>query len=64
MTKSDKLNRQEQQKALSIARLQTGGGETRLFSALKREGIEETALTLYQWAHPAGPPAEPPDEPS
>src|SRR6476661_8144859 len=31
MTKSDKLNRQEANKALSIARLQTGGGETRLF---------------------------------
>jgi GTP-binding protein len=42
MTKSDKLNRQEANKALSIARLQTGGGETRLFSALKRQGIEET----------------------
>jgi len=52
MTKSDKLNRQEANKALSIARLQTGGGETRLFSALKRQGIEETALTLYRWAHP------------
>ena len=52
MTKSDKLNRQEGNKALSIARLQTGGGETRLFSALKRQGVEETAMTLYQWAHP------------
>jgi GTP-binding protein len=52
MTKSDKLNRQEANKALSIARLQTGGGETRLFSALKRQGIEETAVTLYGWAHP------------
>ena len=62
MTKSDKLNRQEGNKALSIARLQTGGGEARLFSALKREGIEETALTLFRWAHPQD--AEAPTEPS
>ena len=59
LTKADKLNRSEQNKALSIARLQTGGGETRLFSALKRQGIEETALTLFQWAHPAEPPEQP-----
>jgi GTP-binding protein len=52
LTKADKLNREEQNKALSIARLQTAGGELRLFSALKRQGIEETALTLWQWTHP------------
>ena len=52
MTKADKLNRSEQNKALSIARLQTGGGEARLFSALKRQGVEETSLLLWQWAHP------------
>jgi GTP-binding protein len=52
LTKSDKLNRSEQNKALSIARLQAGGGEVKLFSALKREGIEETSLLLWQWAHP------------
>ena len=52
MTKADKLNKQEANKALSIARLQSGGGEARLFSALKRQGVEETALTLYQWTHP------------
>ena len=52
MTKSDKLNRQEANKALSIARLQTGGGETRLFSALKKKGVEEASLLLYQWTHP------------
>jgi GTP-binding protein len=68
MTKSDKLNRQEANKALSIARLQTGGGEARLFSALKRQGVEETALTLWQWTHPdaaqsAGTPTEPPAQP-
>jgi GTP-binding protein len=52
LTKADKLNRAEQNKALSIARLQTGGGEVRLFSALKRQGIEEASLLLYQWTHP------------
>jgi GTP-binding protein len=55
LTKADKLTRAEQNKALSIARLQTAGGEVRLFSALKRIGVEETALTLWQWAHPEVP---------
>ncbi|HSV82318.1 MAG TPA: ribosome biogenesis GTP-binding protein YihA/YsxC [Ramlibacter sp.] len=54
LTKADKLNRSEATKALSIARLQTAGGEVRLFSALKRQGIEETALLLWQWTHPEG----------
>ncbi|MGE4241690.1 ribosome biogenesis GTP-binding protein YihA/YsxC [Ramlibacter sp.] len=52
LTKADKLTRSEQAKALSIAKLQTAGGEVRMFSALKRQGIEETALTLWQWTHP------------
>lgn len=56
LTKSDKLNRSEQNKALSIARLQTGGGEARLFSALKKEGVEEASLLLWQWAHPQAEP--------
>ncbi|MCC2674534.1 MAG: YihA family ribosome biosis GTP-binding protein [Ramlibacter sp.] len=55
LTKSDKLNREEQNKALSIARLQTGGGEARLFSALKKQGVEEASLLLYQWTHPENP---------
>ena len=54
LTKADKLNRSEQAKALSIMRLQAGGGEVRLFSALKRQGVEEVAQLLWQWAHPAG----------
>ena len=54
LTKADKLSRSEANKALSIARLQTAGGEVRLFSALKRQGIEETALTLWQWTHETG----------
>ena len=60
MTKADKLNRAEQNKALSIARLQSGGGETKLFSALKKQGVEETALLLYQWTHPTDTPDTPP----
>jgi GTP-binding protein len=51
LTKSDKLNRTEAAKALSIARLQTGGGEVKLFSALKRQGVEEVAQLLWDWAH-------------
>jgi GTP-binding protein len=52
LTKADKLNRSEQAKALSIARLQAGGGEVKLFSALKKQGVEETALQLWKWTHP------------
>ena len=56
LTKSDKLNRSEGARALSIARLQAGGGEVKLFSALNRNGLEETAQLLWQWAHPQGAP--------
>jgi GTP-binding protein len=52
LTKADKLTRAEQAKALSIARLQSGGGQALLFSALKKQGIEEVAQLLWQWAHP------------
>ena len=54
LTKSDKLNREEATKALSIARLQAGGGEVKLFSALKKQGIDEASQLLWQWAHPEG----------
>ncbi len=53
LTKADKLTRSEQAKALSITRLQAGGGEVRLFSALKRQGVDEVSQLLWQWAHPA-----------
>jgi GTP-binding protein len=53
LTKADKLNRSEGTKALSIARLQAGGGEVKLFSALKKQGVDEVAQLLYDWAHPA-----------
>jgi len=62
LTKADKLTRAEQAKALSIGRLQAGGGEVKMFSALKKQGVDETALLLWQWAHPAtqaAAPAEP-----
>ncbi|NMM77347.1 YihA family ribosome biogenesis GTP-binding protein [Acidovorax sp. SRB_14] len=52
LTKADKLTRAEQTKALSIARLQTGGGEVRMFSALKKQGVDDAALLLWHWAHP------------
>jgi len=55
LTKADKLTRSEQTKALSIMKLQAGGGEVRLFSATKRQGIEEVATLLWQWAHPQTP---------
>jgi GTP-binding protein len=67
LTKADKLTRAEQTKALSIARLQAGGGEVKLFSALKRQGIDEASQLLYQWAHPQKPeaaPVEPPEQPA
>jgi GTP-binding protein len=52
LTKSDKLTRAEATKVLSITKLQAGGGDVMLFSAPKRQGIEEVAQLLYQWAHP------------
>ncbi len=55
LTKSDKLNHAEAQKALSIARLQSGGGEARLFSALKKKGLDEVAQMLWHWTHEDGP---------
>lgn len=55
LTKADKLTRVEQNKALSIMKLQAGGGEVRLFSSPKRQGIDEIATLLWQWAHPQKP---------
>jgi GTP-binding protein len=66
LTKADKLNRQEASKALSIARLNSAGGTALLFSALKRQGIEDVALILRRWAYPEEAVPEPavPAEPS
>ena len=57
LTKADKLTRVEQNKALSIMKLQAGGGEVRLFSSPKRQGIDEVATLLWQWAHPDATPS-------
>jgi GTP-binding protein len=51
LTKSDKLTRAEANKALSIAQLQSGGGQARLFSALKKQGLDEVARLLWDWTH-------------
>ena len=61
LTKADKLTRSEQAKILSITRLQAGGGEVRMFSALKKQGVEEVAQLLWQWAHPAQAAMQPAD---
>ena len=62
LTKSDKLTRSDGAKALSIARLQAGGGEVKLFSALKQHGVDEAAELLWRWAHPEdGQPVAPPE---
>ncbi|GKS98870.1 ribosome biogenesis GTP-binding protein YihA/YsxC [Acidovorax sp. SUPP3434] len=59
LTKADKLTRAEQAKVLSITRLQAGGGEVKMFSALKKQGVDEVAQLLWQWSHPvAGPSPE------
>ena len=60
LTKSDKLNKTEGAKALSIVKLQAGGGDVKLFSALKRRGVEEVAQHLWDWAHPVEKPAKKP----
>jgi GTP-binding protein len=54
LTKSDKLTRTEAAKVLQITKLQAGGGDVMLFSAPKRQGIEEVAQLLWKWAHPDG----------
>jgi GTP-binding protein len=69
LTKADKLTRAEQAKVLSITRLQAGGGEVKMFSALKKQGVDEVAQLLWQWAHPvlpatAAPEAEPEPAPA
>ncbi len=53
LTKADKLSRSDGARALSIARLQAGGGEVRLFSALKRQGVDQAAQLLWDWVHSA-----------
>ncbi len=51
LTKSAKLNKTEAAKALSIMKIQAGGGQVLLFSALKKKGVDEVAHLLWQWTH-------------
>ena len=60
LTKSDKLNKTDAAKALQIVKLQAGGGDVKLFSALKKQGVEEVAQHLWDWAHPAEKPVKKP----
>ncbi|EGI77388.1 ribosome biogenesis GTP-binding protein YihA/YsxC [Hylemonella gracilis] len=55
LTKADKLTRSEAAKALSIAKLNAGGGEVRLFSATKRIGVDEVSRLLWDWTHALAP---------
>ena len=52
LTKADKLTRSEQAKVLSITRLNAGGGDVKMSSALKKQGVDDVAQLLWQWAHP------------
>lgn len=62
LTKADKLTRAEQAKVLSITRLQAGGGEVKMFSALKKQGVDDVAQLLWQWSHPVSPSAAPAED--
>jgi GTP-binding protein len=62
LTKSDKLNHAEAQKILSITRLQAGGGEVRLFSALKKKGLDDVARLLWDWTLPEVAPDAPAED--
>ncbi len=46
LTKADKLTRTEGARVLDITRLQAGGGQVMLFSALKKQGLEQVAQWL------------------
>lgn len=62
LTKADKLNRTEQQAALAAAGEVLGAVSSEaadvgmlLFSAPKRQGLDDLAQTLYGWVHPVSP---------
>ena len=56
--RGDKLNRSEQARALQIARLQAGGGSVMLFSAPKRQGVEDAATWLRAVVDAAANPSD------
>jgi GTP-binding protein len=65
LTKADKLNRSEAQKALAgaqkvLAELATDATDisVALFSALSRQGLGDAALTLHQWLPAPAAPAD------
>ena len=47
LTKADKLTRNESAKVLDVTRLQAGGGQVMLFSALKKQGLAQVAQWLW-----------------
>ncbi len=51
LTKADKINRVQANKALQIMRLQAGGGVVQLFSSLKKQGVEQAGSHLWKWVH-------------
>ena len=60
LTKSDKLSRKDADAALRGAQevladvaTDTADVSVTLFSALKRSGVDDAALTLHAWVHPA-----------
>ncbi len=63
LTKADKLSRSEAARALSIMKLNAGGGEVRLFSATRRTGVEDVACLLWDWAHAGSAAASAQDHP-
>lgn len=65
LTKSDKLNRGQAQRALQAAQAELAEMASAqadlavtLFSALKREGVADVAEALHAWVRPAGLPAQ------
>jgi GTP-binding protein len=52
LTKADKLTRVEGRDVLALTKLHAGGGEVKLFSALKKQGLDEVAQLLWDWSHP------------
>ncbi len=59
LTKADKLNRRDAQRALGDAQRalapvasQSSDIGVALFSALDRRGLDDAAITLHQWTHP------------
>lgn len=60
LTKADKLSRSQGRQALAQMRTLLAGAASEaadvsalLFSSLARTGVEEAALALHRWAHPA-----------